>query len=138
MIWKSTWFHHASTPIAGYTIIGFFAPITSLIVSMGMANVAGASKKSFQASAIFVFYCVGNIVGPLLIKTETVGKHYPRLWTGVIVCYCLVIVLAGTLYFILRRENTRRDQLSMDEKEAERVAFDDLTDKENLYFRYAY
>lgn len=138
MIWKSTWFHHAITPIAGYTIIGFFAPITSLIVSMGMANVAGASKKSFQASAIFVFYCVGNIVGPLLIKTETVGKHYPRLWTGVIVCYCLVIVLAGTLYFILRKENTRRDKLSMDEKEAERVAFDDLTDKENLYFRYAY
>jgi MFS family permease len=61
MIWKCTWAHHAAAPIVGYTIIGFFAPVTSLIVSMGMANVAGASKKSFQAAAIFVFYCVGNV-----------------------------------------------------------------------------
>ena len=61
MIWKSTWSHHAATPIAGYTIIGFFAPVTSLTVSMAMANVAGASKKSFVAAAIFVFYCVGNV-----------------------------------------------------------------------------
>ena len=63
MIWKSSWTHHAATPLAGYTLIGFFAPVTSLIVSMGMANVAGNSKKSAMASATFVMYCVGNIVG---------------------------------------------------------------------------
>lgn len=61
MIWKSTWSHHAATPIAGYTIIGFFAPVTSLTVSTGMANVAGATKKSYMAANIFVFYCVGNV-----------------------------------------------------------------------------
>jgi hypothetical protein len=61
MIWKSTWYHHAAAPIAGYTIIGFFAPVTSLTVSTGMANVAGASKKSYMAANIFVFYCVGNV-----------------------------------------------------------------------------
>lgn len=32
----------------------------------------------------------------------------------------------------------RRDKLALDEKEAEKVAFDDLADKENLHFRYAY
>ncbi|KAF4556430.1 MFS-type transporter-like protein 13 [Elsinoe fawcettii] len=138
MIWKSEWYYHASTPIAGYTIIGFFAPVTSLIVSMGMANVAGASKKSFMSSAIFVFYCVGNIVGPLLVRTETVRQHYPRLWTGIIVCYVLLIVLSAILYSMLRYENNRRDKLELNEKEAERVAFEDLTDKENLHFRYAY
>lgn len=61
MIWKSTWSHHAATPVAGYTIIGFFGPVVSLIISIGMANVAGATKKSFTAAAIFVAYCVGNV-----------------------------------------------------------------------------
>jgi len=58
MIWKGSWTYHAGTPIAGYTMIGFFAPVTSLTVSMGMANVAGNSKKSFMAASIFVMYSV--------------------------------------------------------------------------------
>ncbi|EHY53693.1 hypothetical protein HRR80_002293 [Exophiala dermatitidis] len=138
MIWKSSWYEHAAAPIAGYTIIGFFAPVTSLTVSMGMANVAGNTKKSYMAAATFVFYTVGNIASPFFIVYETVGQHYPRLWEGIIGCYVLVIVLAVALSFLLRSENQKRDKLSLDEKEAERVAFDDLTDKENLYFRYVY
>jgi hypothetical protein len=138
MIWKSSWYEHAAAPLAGYTIIGFFAPVTSLTVSMGMANVAGGTKKSYMAAATFLFYCVGNIAGPLWIKSETVGQHYPRLWTGIIACYALVILLACALYVMLRAENRRREKLPFDEKEAERVAFDDLTDKQNKYFRYVY
>ncbi|KAF7504668.1 hypothetical protein GJ744_002022 [Endocarpon pusillum] len=138
MIWKSTWSHHAATPIAGYTVIGFFAPVTSLTVSTGMANVAGATKKSYMAANIFVFYCVGNIVGPQLVKSQTLQRHYPELWLGIIISYCLVIVLAITLMFILRRENMRRERMQLDEKEAEKTAFEDLTDKENPHFRYVY
>ena len=61
MIWRSSWTHRAATPVAGYTIIGFFGPVVSLIISIGMANVAGATKKSCTAAAIFVAYCVGNV-----------------------------------------------------------------------------
>lgn len=61
MIWKSSWSYHAPTPVAGYTLIGFFGPVVSLIISIGMANVAGATKKSCTAAAIFVAYCVGNV-----------------------------------------------------------------------------
>ncbi|KAL8897969.1 MAG: hypothetical protein Q9207_006930, partial [Kuettlingeria erythrocarpa] len=60
MIWRSTWYRRAPAPVAGYTIIGFFGPVVSLIISIGMANVAGATKKSFTAAAIFVAYCIGN------------------------------------------------------------------------------
>ncbi|KAI9698809.1 MAG: hypothetical protein M1836_003919 [Candelina mexicana] len=137
MIWKSTWTHRAATPVAGYTIIGFFGPVVSLIISIGMANVAGASKKSFMAGSIFVAYCVGNIIGPQLIKTPTLKRHYPELWLGLIICYCVVIVLAIALYLILRAENKRRDALpSLSEEERDRLAFRDMTDKENPYFRY--
>ncbi|KZF21625.1 MFS general substrate transporter [Xylona heveae TC161] len=136
MIWRGTWSYHAPTPVAGYTIIGFFAPVTSLIVSMGMANVAGASKKSFMAAAIFVFYCVGNIVGPQLVFSNTIDRHYPALWLGIIICYCIVIALAILLYILLRLENKKRNSLQLDEKEAERMAFEDRTDKQNPHFRY--
>lgn len=138
MIWRSTWTYHAATPIAGYSILGTFAPVTSLVVSMGMVNVAGASKKSYMASLTFVFYCVGNIVGPQLIVTQTVDRHYPRLWTAIIVCYALLVLLSGLLVWMLRRENRRRDGLALDQREGERVAFDDLTDRQNMFFRYAY
>ncbi|KAL8906584.1 MAG: hypothetical protein Q9171_006208 [Xanthocarpia ochracea] len=136
MIWKSTWYHHAPTPVAGYTIIGFFGPVIFLIINIGMANVAGATKKSFTAAAIFVAYCVGNIVGPLLIKTQTLNRHYPELWLGIIICYCIVITLAIILYLHLRKGNKRRDGLPKDDAERDKLAFRDLTDKENMYFRY--
>jgi hypothetical protein len=40
--------------------------------------------------------------------------------------------------FILRSENNRRERMGLDEKEAEKTAFEDLTDKENPHFRYVY
>jgi MFS family permease len=64
MIWKSDWSNRA-VPVAGYQLIGFFGPVVGLIIATGMANVAGATKKSFQAAAIFVAYCVGNVSSPV-------------------------------------------------------------------------
>ncbi|KAL8690391.1 MAG: hypothetical protein Q9218_004153 [Villophora microphyllina] len=154
MIWRSSWYHRAPTPVAGYTIIGFFGPVVSLIISIGMANVAGATKKSATAAAIFVAYCVGNIIGPQLIKTQTLKRHYPELWLGLIIwcvptsveeldgprltyySYCIVIILAIVLYVLLRRENKKRDALPKNEIERDSLAFKDLTDRENPYFRY--
>lgn len=68
----------------GYSIIGFFGPVVSLIVSLGAANVAGQTKKSFMASGVFVAYCIGNIVGPQMVRSESKGQHYPELWAGLI------------------------------------------------------
>ena len=85
MIWKSKWTFHAPTPVAGYSIIGTFGAVVSQTIVLGMSNVAGATKKSCMAAAIFVAYCVGNIVGPQLIKSQTKKDHYPELWTGLII-----------------------------------------------------
>ncbi|EKG12430.1 Major facilitator superfamily [Macrophomina phaseolina MS6] len=85
MIWRSEWTHRAATPVAGYSIIGTFGAVVSLVITVGMANVAGATKKSTVAAAIFVAYCVGNIVGPQLVKSETKDRHYPDLWLGLII-----------------------------------------------------
>ncbi|OAA69495.1 allantoate transport protein [Cordyceps fumosorosea ARSEF 2679] len=138
LIWKSAWTHHAAAPVVGYSLTGFFGGTASLIITLGMANVAGHTKKSFMAATIFVAYCVGNIVGPQLVWSETKAQHYPALWLGLIICYVIVIVAALALYFVLRRENKIRSALPVDEAERDKLAFQDLTDKENPYFRYVY
>lgn len=40
------------------------------------------------------------------------------------------------LYLVLQRENKKRDSIPIDEAERDKLAFMDLTDKENPYFRY--
>lgn len=51
--------------------------------------------------------------------------------------YCITIVSTSTLWFLLWRENKRRASLGLDKAEAEKLGFQDLTDKENLHFVYA-
>src|SRR5205807_465553 len=85
MIWKSGWTHHAPTPVAGYSIIGTFRAVVSWTICIGMANVAGATKKSAMTVAIFIAYHVGNIAGPQLIKSQTKARHYLELWEGLII-----------------------------------------------------
>lgn len=137
LIWKSEWSYHAAAPVVGYSITGTFGAVVSLIITIGMSNVAGNTKKSFTSATIFVAYCVGNIIGPQLIKSQTKAAHYPELWLGLIICYCITIVAATALYFVLRSENRKKMATHEDnEVEKAKLAFQDLTDKVNPYFRY--
>ncbi|CAG8938098.1 unnamed protein product [Penicillium salamii] len=138
MIWKSTWGVKPVTPVAGYSILGFFGPVVGLIISLGSSNVSGHTKRSFNAAVVFIAYCVGNIIGPQLVRSQTKAQHYPELWMGLIICYCIVILTSSVLYVLWSRENKRRASLCLDEAERERLGFEDLTDRENLHFQYVY
>lgn len=41
------------------------------------------------------------------------------------------------LYVVLWRENRARNMLDLDDVQRDKIAFDDLTDKQNPFFRYA-
>ncbi|EFQ27359.1 major facilitator superfamily transporter [Colletotrichum graminicola] len=138
LVWRADWSRRAAAPVVGYSLTGFFGGVVSLVISLGMSNVAGHTKKSFVAATVFVAYCVGNIVGPQLVRSQSRARHYPELWTGLIVCYVICVLAAAALYRLLRAENRRRDALPVDEEERAKLAFQDLTDKENPYFRYVY
>ncbi|ORY60973.1 major facilitator superfamily domain-containing protein [Pseudomassariella vexata] len=142
IVWKSNWAYHAAAPIIGYTMGGALTPFNTMVISLGLSNVAGYTKKSFASATIFVAYCIGNIIGPLMIRTQTRASHYPELWTGLIICYSILICAAATYYVLLRRANRMKqsaqgsDEGAGDNDESTRVAFLDRTDKENVYFRY--
>ncbi|KAK4100554.1 MFS general substrate transporter [Parathielavia hyrcaniae] len=136
IIWKSEWSYRAAAPVVGYSITGFFGGTVSLIITVGMSNVAGHTKKSFMAATIFAAYCVGNIVGPQMVKSQTRAEHYPELWLGLIICYIICIAASATLYVILLAANKKKAAVPEDEAERAKLAFQDLTDLENPYFRY--
>ncbi|GAB1316064.1 Allantoate transport protein [Madurella fahalii] len=140
MIWKSEWSFHAATPVVGYTITGFWTVVVTLTIATGMSNVAGHTKKSFMSATIFVAYCVGNIVGPLMVRSQSRDEHYPELWLGLIICFIICIVVAVLLYLVLVGANKQKKRALLasgfDETERAKLAFQDLTDMENPYFRY--
>lgn len=68
IMWKSTWYHRAPAPVVGYSMLAFFAPVVSITISIALANVAGATKKTFAAALTFVGYCVGNVSDPIFSK----------------------------------------------------------------------
>ncbi|KAM7193069.1 Major facilitator superfamily domain containing protein [Naviculisporaceae sp. PSN 640] len=140
MIWKSEWTYHAATPVVGYTITGFWTAVVTLTISTGMSNVAGHTKKSFMSATIFVAYCVGNIVGPLMVRSQSRGQHYPELWLGLVICFIICIVAAVLLYIVLVKANHQKERAlsvsGVDEAERAKLAFQDLTDMENPYFTY--
>ena len=84
IIWKSSWGNRPAAPVVGYSLVGFFGGVCGLVVPIASANVAGETKKSFIAAAVFVGYCVGNIVGPQMVRSEEKLQHYPTLWSGLI------------------------------------------------------
>lgn len=58
-------------------------------------------------------------------------------WILTVYSYCITIAAAVVLYLVLRRENRIRQTLELDEVQRDKIAFDDLTDKQNPFFRYA-
>ncbi len=50
--------------------------------------------------------------------------------------YCITILSATALYIVLGRENRRRETLELNDVDRDKSAFQDLTDKENPYFKY--
>ena len=66
----------------GCALIGFHGPFGGLVIVAGMSNVAGGAKKRLMAANGFVAYELGNIVGPLLIKSQTKTRHYSGALVG--------------------------------------------------------
>ena len=71
-----------------------------------------------------------------------VAREAPRYFsalTGLIVCYCAMVVIAGVLWVYMTWENKRRDRLwgAGEDEQAIRDGFSDLTDTQAKHFRYA-
>ncbi|GAB1203098.1 hypothetical protein APSETT445_001724 [Aspergillus pseudonomiae] len=130
-----------------YYLTGSYNASFVLILSILTANIAGHTKKVVTSAMIFIGVCAGNIAGPFFYK-EAQAPRYPLGIWSMIVSHFVEIVLVAVLRTALAWENRRRDRLQgvgpggegeeARQWEMDRTAFSDLTDKENLNFRYVY
>lgn len=51
-----------------------------LLLALSTSNVSGSTKKSISAGAIFVGYCVGNIIGPYTVFIDERAVKYRSTW----------------------------------------------------------
>ncbi|KAM0748290.1 MFS general substrate transporter [Meredithblackwellia eburnea MCA 4105] len=118
------------------------------IMSVVGVNFAGQTKKSAVSAMTFVAYCVSNIVVPQAFR----GNEAPTYHSGILTVLCFqvaLIICYWTSWTLMTMENRRRDKLqakldaesgaSTVDKTQEEVlqGLRDLTDRENLGFRYS-
>ncbi|KAG8625959.1 hypothetical protein KVT40_006360 [Elsinoe batatas] len=133
-----------------YLLTGPYNAAFVLILSLQTANTAGHTKKVVTNAVLFLGYCTGNIIGPFFYLASQAPRYDLGIWS-MIVSHLLEVVLICIFWFMLSKENKRRDRiqghegLTADElierrkvEGHDRTAFEDLTDRENLNFRYIY
>ncbi|KAJ7621480.1 major facilitator superfamily domain-containing protein [Roridomyces roridus] len=121
------------------------------IMSVIGVNFAGATKKSTVSAMTFVAYCVSNIVVPQAFR----GTEAPTYHSGILTVMCFQIALVicyWASWALMTLENKRRDKLqarhphpdgekgvdgAMQKKEDVLQGLKDLTDRENMTFRYS-
>ena len=107
-------------------------------------NIAGHTKRSIANGMWFVFYAGGNVAGANIFFAREAPRYFSAI-TGLLICYAGMIVLSLCLRLHMQRENRRRDNLigngdrTKDGADTQAVldGFRDMTDKQNVHFRYA-
>lgn len=115
-----------------------------LMWSMLPSNVAGRTKKSITATGLFIGYCAGNAVGAQLFQEKDAPKYIPGL-TGCAVVYGIeftLMILWRSWYWLQNKRREKQIQeMGLSEEECRRMgmvaAEEDLTDWENVHFRYS-
>ncbi|KIM92856.1 hypothetical protein OIDMADRAFT_46519 [Oidiodendron maius Zn] len=132
-----------------YYLTGPYNAAFVLILSLQTANTSGHTKKVVTNAVLFLGYCTGNIAGPFFYKTDQSPRYELGIWS-MVVSHLLEVAVILLLRVLLASENKRRDLLqgigvedsdearAARERELDRTAFSDMTDRENMNFRYIY
>lgn len=148
--------------ISYYIVLSFWAAQT-LAMTLITRNIAGQTKKTIVIAANFIAWSTGNAIGKFIllrvyISTNTLflgpqvflAWDAPRYFIAFSVhmgCYVVLVLVLIFLRFWLKRENARKDRIQAELAAATGTdvvdgdnthAFDDLTDRENLNFRYVF
>lgn len=132
------WGPNAGAQLSGIYIYYFVSPTSYVgMVSCIASNSAGHTKKMTTAALFYIFYCVGNLVGPQTFKSSE-QPEYPTGKKAMAACSCIQLFLECLVmisYIAHNKYKDRKNQHLPDD--IENPEFADLTDKENPEFRYA-
>ncbi|KAG8992077.1 hypothetical protein FRB93_002508 [Tulasnella sp. JGI-2019a] len=132
-----------------FYLTGSYQTTFVLSLSLITSNTGGQTKKMILAATIWLGACVGNIAGPFFYKTSQAPTY--RLGIGsMLVANCLEVLIIIALRLIFIHGNKQKEKAAAELlaqaangnskalPEENATAFSDLTDKENVNFRYVY
>lgn len=126
----------------------------AVVMNWGSSATSGHTKKVTVNALYHVGYGLGNILSPQLFQPQYKPRYLTTWWVILWVACVFPMFLVLYIRWYLQRENKRRDLLSADQSEddlgvvieidengqkVERTVSDnqlDLTDRQNLNFRY--
>ncbi|KAL1664346.1 major facilitator superfamily domain-containing protein [Schizophyllum commune] len=105
-----------------------------------ISNLPGRTKRTLTSSWTFMMYCVGNMVGSQIFKSQDAPTYTPGV-IGCCICFGLELLIIAAWRTILVLRNRRRDRAQatdgLTNEERERLGKingeKDLTDFENPY-----
>ncbi|OAL06503.1 MFS transporter [Phaeosphaeriaceae sp. SRC1lsM3a] len=115
-------------------ILASFGGAYAVLMGLQIGNTAGYTKRSITSSGIFMGYCLGNFVGPLLFKPEDAPVYAPG-FVAVLATSIAAAALAIVYRYVCIWENRKRDKSGTLEG-YDHAYEDDLTDRKNPQFRY--
>ena len=127
--------------ISYYLTLSFWSAQT-LSLSLISRNIAGQTKKTTVIACNFIAWATGNSIGPQIFLKWDSPRYFIAFATH-LGCYTVLIIVIISLRWWLMKQNAKKDALAaagISEAKDENLvhAFDDLTDQQNLNFRYMY
>jgi ACS family allantoate permease-like MFS transporter len=126
--------------LVGYYLSGGIPIGWTTILGLTSTNVAGSTKKVTVACIQTIAYTVGNIISPHTFQAKDAPRYLPAK-ISICIIYFLITVDLYVIRWLAVRENRRRDREREEKGEGYVVEknheFLDLTDRENLEFRYS-
>ncbi|PLN78361.1 MFS general substrate transporter [Aspergillus taichungensis] len=106
----------------------------AVLMGLQIANIAGYTKRAVASAGLYIGYCLGNFVGPLVFEEKDAPRYVPG-FIVVIVTSFVSSMLVLAYRFVCDRDNKRRDAAGTMEA-FDNAYQDDLTDMTNPEFRY--
>jgi ACS family allantoate permease-like MFS transporter len=124
--------------LAGLYILIIYPVGFICILSSVASNTAGHTKKVTVNAILLIGYCVGNLIGPQTFRASDAPSYVPAK-VSMVVLFFVAIGLNGVLMWVNYRENKKRDEEGCfaTPEQLEKIQCQDLTDKQNRFFRYA-
>ncbi|KAF2151573.1 MFS general substrate transporter [Myriangium duriaei CBS 260.36] len=99
----------------------------AVLMGLQVANTAGYTKRSMASSGLYIGYCLGNFVGPLVFKAND-APRYPKGFLVVVITAIAAGILALIYRGLCMYTNSQRDKSGVPEG-FDHAYEDDLTDK---------
>ncbi|KAI0162731.1 MFS transporter [Pestalotiopsis sp. NC0098] len=125
--------------LVAYFILGGACAIAYyLVLALVASNVLGTTKKMTTNVILFLAMAAAYLVGPQMFRD---APYYHRAKDATVGLWTASVIILMIIYVLNRWENDRRDKLQREQaragaEEIRNIEFLDLTDQENLNFRY--